>query len=83
MLKRVAEDGVDAGEHGRPLAQVLAQGAHVDALALVLLVALVACVALGLGAGSLVGAWTVGAVVGAVVGIPLSFFLVYRQYRDI
>ena len=48
-----------------------------------LLVALVACVALGFGAGSLLGASTVGAVVGAVVGIPVSFYLVYRRYRDI
>jgi F0F1-type ATP synthase assembly protein I len=47
-----------------------------------LLVALVTCVALGFGAGSLLGASPVGAVVGAVVGIPVSFYLVYRQYRD-
>jgi hypothetical protein len=48
-----------------------------------LLAALVTCVALGLGAGWLLGAAIVGAVVGALIGIPLSFFLVYRRYRDI
>ena len=48
-----------------------------------LLVALVACVALGLGGGWLLGAPAVGAGVGAVIGIPGSFYLVYRQYRDI
>jgi hypothetical protein len=48
-----------------------------------LLAALVACVALGLGGGWLLGAPAVGAAVGAVIGIPGSFYLVYRQYRDI
>jgi hypothetical protein len=39
----------------------------------------------GIGAGSLVGwaagEWTIGALVGAIVGIPAGIFAVYRRYR--
>jgi hypothetical protein len=48
-----------------------------------LLVALILCVGLGLGAGWLLGNVLVGAAVGFVIGVPLSFYLVYRQYREI
>jgi hypothetical protein len=48
-----------------------------------LLAALLLCVGLGLGAGWLVGSVVGGGAVGAVIGIPLSFYLVYRQYRDL
>jgi hypothetical protein len=48
-----------------------------------LLAALLLCVGLGLGAGWLVGSVVGGAAAGFVIGIPLSFYLVYRQYRDI
>lgn len=48
-----------------------------------LLAALVTCAALGLGIGWLAGSPTVGVIAGAVVGIPVSFYLVYRQYRNI
>jgi hypothetical protein len=48
-----------------------------------LLSALVVCAALGLGAGWLAGHAYVGAAVGFAVGVPVSFYLVYRQYRDI
>jgi hypothetical protein len=48
-----------------------------------LLAALLVCAGLGLGAGRLVGNTLAGAAVGFVIGVPLSFFLVYRQYRDI
>jgi hypothetical protein len=48
-----------------------------------LLAALLLCVGLGLGAGWLLGSPAVGAVIGAVVGVPLSFYVVYRRYRDI
>jgi F0F1-type ATP synthase assembly protein I len=47
---------------------------------------LVTGVALGLGAGAVVG-WAVGSLgygllVGAVVGIPIGVFAVYRRYKD-
>ncbi|MDX6523396.1 MAG: hypothetical protein QOI17_909 [Gaiellales bacterium] len=48
-----------------------------------LLAALVVCTGLGLGAGWLVGSRLGGAAVGFVIGVPLSFYLVYRTYRDI
>ncbi|MDX6533533.1 MAG: hypothetical protein QOJ13_3612 [Gaiellales bacterium] len=48
-----------------------------------LLAALITCAAAGLGIGWLAGSPTVGVIAGAMVGIPLSFYLVYRQYRDI
>jgi F0F1-type ATP synthase assembly protein I len=42
--------------------------------------------AAGIGAGALVGwvagAWPIGALVGAIVGIPGGVFAVYRRYRD-
>jgi hypothetical protein len=41
------------------------------------------CTGLGLGAGWLVGSRLGGAAVGFVIGVPLSFYLVYRTYRDI
>lgn len=48
-----------------------------------LLAALVLCAGLGLGAGWLVGSTLGGAAVGFAIGVPLSFYLVYRTYRDI
>jgi membrane protein implicated in regulation of membrane protease activity len=48
-----------------------------------LLAALIVCAALGLGAGWLAGNALAGAGVGFAIGVPLSFYLVYRQYRDI
>ena len=48
-----------------------------------LLAALIVCAALGLGAGWLAGNALAGAAVGFAIGVPLSFYLVYRQYRDI
>ena len=49
-----------------------------------LLAALIVCAGLGLGAGWLLRAarWQERSV-GFVIGVPLSFYLVYRQYRDI
>ena len=47
---------------------------------------LVGTTAAGIGAGALVGwaagSWTLGALVGAVLGIPAGVFAVYRRYRD-
>lgn len=48
-----------------------------------LLAALLVCAGLGLGVGWLVGSTLAGAAVGLVIGVPLSFYLVYRTYRDI
>jgi Na+/glutamate symporter len=48
-----------------------------------LLAALITCAAAGLGIGWLAGSPTVGVIAGGMVGIPVSFYLVYRQYRDI
>jgi hypothetical protein len=43
--------------------------------------------AASIGAGALVGwgvgSWPIGALVGAVVGIPASILVVYRRYRDV
>jgi len=48
-----------------------------------LLAALIVCAILGLGAGWLAGNALAGAAVGFAIGVPLSFYLVYREYRDI
>jgi F0F1-type ATP synthase assembly protein I len=41
----------------------------------------------GVGVGALVGwiagSWPVGALVGAVLGIPAAIFAVYRRYRGV
>jgi 4-hydroxybenzoate polyprenyltransferase len=61
---------------GRPAASGAMAGIH-------LLAALLVCVGSGLGIGWLAGSPAVGAAVGAVIGIPASFYLVYRTYRDL
>ena len=47
---------------------------------------LVGTTAAGIGVGALigwaVGSWTLGALVGAVLGIPAAIFAVYRRYKD-
>jgi len=48
-----------------------------------LLAAIVTCVGIGFGAGWLLGAPLVGAVIGGVIGLPISFYLVYQRYKDI
>jgi hypothetical protein len=48
-----------------------------------LLATLIVCVGSGFGIGWVAGSPAVGAAVGAVIGIPASFYLVYRTYRDI
>ncbi len=46
-----------------------------------LLAVTVAAIAAGALVGWLLGSWTLGALVGAVAGIPLGVFVVYRRYR--
>jgi hypothetical protein len=48
-----------------------------------LLSALVVCTGVGLAAGWAAGHPLVGASIGFAIAVPLSFYLVYRQYRDI
>ena len=47
----------------------------------VLLGAAIVCMAIGALAGWAAGSWGIGLLVGAVVGIPLDVFAVYRRYR--
>ena len=60
----------------RPAARAAGAGMY-------LLAALIVCAALGLGAGWLAGNALAGAAVWFAIGVPLSFYLVYRKYRDI
>ena len=48
-----------------------------------LLAALALFVGIGLGVGWLAGAPAVGGAIGAALGVPSSFYLVYRRFRDI
>jgi hypothetical protein len=48
-----------------------------------LMAALVCFVGGGLLLGWLAGQAAAGAVAGGVIGVPVSFYLVYREYRDI
>ena len=47
-----------------------------------LLGVLVVCVALGALVGWLVGSVGIGFAIGAVIGIPVAIFAVYRTYRE-
>lgn len=44
---------------------------------------LFASVAAGLGVGWLAGSAGIGILVGAVIGLPLGVYTVYRRYRDL
>jgi hypothetical protein len=44
---------------------------------------LFATVAVGFGIGWLAGAAGIGLLIGAVIGLPLSTYIVYRRYRRI
>jgi F0F1-type ATP synthase assembly protein I len=48
---------------------------------MLLLAALVICIAVGVLIGWAAGSWALGALGGAVVGIPAGVFAVYRRYR--
>ena len=47
----------------------------------VLLAAALVCMAVGALVGWAAGSWGIGMLVGAIVGIPLGVFAVYRRYR--
>jgi F0F1-type ATP synthase assembly protein I len=49
----------------------------------VLLGTTVAGIALGAFVGWIAGDWAIGALVGAVLGIPAGVFAVYRRYRNV
>lgn len=49
----------------------------------VLLGVTAACVLVGALVGWAVGSWTLGALGGAVAGIPAGVFAVYRRYRGV
>lgn len=40
-------------------------------------------IALGAGVGWLAGSWPLGALGGAVVGVPAGVYAVYRRYRGV
>ena len=48
-----------------------------------LLAALLVCVGLGLAIGWAAGSIVAGGAAGAVIGVPLSFYLLARQYRNL
>jgi hypothetical protein len=50
---------------------------------MLLLSAVVLCVAVGALIGWALGSWGLGALGGAVAGIPLGVFTVYRRYRGV
>ena len=50
---------------------------------MVLVAAIVVCVAVGAGIGWAAGSWSLGALGGAGVGIPMGVFAVYRRYRGV
>ncbi|HEX2495826.1 MAG TPA: hypothetical protein VHK46_03235 [Gaiellaceae bacterium] len=49
----------------------------------VLLGTSVASIGVGAFVGWLVGAWPIGALVGAILGIPAGVFAVYSRYRNL
>ena len=55
---------------------------HPAGAGMLLLSVTVAAIAVGALIGWLVGSWGLGALAGAVVGIPLGVFAVYRRYRN-
>jgi hypothetical protein len=50
---------------------------------MLLLAAIVLCVLVGAAIGWAAGSWGLGALGGAVAGIPLGVFAVYRRYRGV
>ena len=54
---------------------------HPAGAGMLLLSVTVAAIALGALIGWAAGSWTLGALAGAVAGIPAGVFAVYRRYR--
>jgi F0F1-type ATP synthase assembly protein I len=50
---------------------------------MLLLAAMVLCIAVGALIGWAAGSWALGALGGAIVGIPVGVFAVYRRYRGV
>ena len=50
---------------------------------MLLLAAMVLCIAVGALIGWAAGSWTLGALGGAIVGIPVGVLAVYRRYRGV
>jgi F0F1-type ATP synthase assembly protein I len=57
------------------------QSVHPAGAGAVLLGTTGSCTAAGALIGWIAGSWPIGALVGAVVGIPAAIFAVYRRYR--
>jgi F0F1-type ATP synthase assembly protein I len=57
------------------------QNLHPAGAGAVLLGATIGGILLGALIGWALGSWTIGALVGAILGIPAGVFAVYRRYR--
>jgi hypothetical protein len=61
---------------GKPAASAALAGIYLFSV-------LVLCTGIGLGAGWVTGQLAAGAALGVAIGIPTSFYFVYRRYRDL
>ncbi len=58
-------------------------GRQAGAAGTILVGSIVLCAVVGLGAGALVGAPALLAILGGAVGLAVGFWLVYSRFRDI
>jgi membrane protein implicated in regulation of membrane protease activity len=56
---------------------------HPAGAGMVLLSVTLAAIAVGALLGAALGSWTLGALGGAVAGIPAGVYVVYRRYRGV